>query len=112
MQLLCCVRLGLGFILLSSRTSSSKERFKIATIAFVTMSAGLKSMHVNKLPNSTFDLKNVQGKFGFTSTDMLEFKLFFMTTLIGVGIVCHMFEPGLFTKDKNARVSNENKKTR
>jgi hypothetical protein len=26
--------------------------------------------------------------------------------------VCHMFEPGLFTKDKNARVSNENKKTR
>jgi hypothetical protein len=38
--------------------------------------------------------------------------LFFMTTLIGVGIVCHMFEPGLFTKDKNARVSNENKKTR
>jgi len=59
-------------------------------------------------------LKNVRGKFGFTSTDMLEFKLFFMTTLIGVGIVSHMFEPGLFTKDKNARVSNggENKKTR
>ncbi|CAL6301247.1 unnamed protein product [Bathycoccus prasinos] len=112
MQLLCCVRLGLGFILLSTRLSSSKERFRIATIAFVTMSAGLKSMHVNKLPNSTFDLKNVKGKFGFTSTDMLEFKLFFMTTLIGVGIVCHMFEPGLFTKDKNARVSNENKKTR
>ena len=113
MQLLCCVRTGLGFILLSSRTLPSKERFKIAVIAFMTMCAALKSMHVNKIPNSTFDLKNVKGKFGLNSTDMLEFKLFLMTSLIGVGIVCHMFEPGLFTKDKNTgNGGGQSKKTR
>jgi len=113
MQLLCCVRTGLGFILLSSRTLPSKERFKIAVIAFMTMCAALKSMHVNKIPNSTFDLKNVRGKFGLNSTDMLEFKLFLMTSLIGVGIVCHMFEPGLFTKDKNTgNGGGQSKKTR
>ena len=107
MQLLCCVRTGLGFVMLLSRTFSSKDRFKIALIAFFTMCSALKSMHVNKIPNSTFDLTNVKGKFGLHSTDMLEFKLFFMTTLLGIGIVCHMLEPGLFTKDKNAKESKK-----
>ena len=102
MQLCCCLRTGMGMLMILSRGVRSKERTKIGIVVFVTMLMALKGVTDNPIPGSKFSIYKFP-TFGLQNTKQLEFKLLVMATMIGAGLIAHAFEPVFLTKDKIAK---------